>query len=154
LKNVNVIFLDIDGVLNSRRFLDQLDPEERTDDSLDPQAVARLNRIAERTQAKIVISSTWRIIDPLERILDILQSHGFKGEIVGKTPVLSGPRGHEIQAWVTEHREVKSFVILDDRSDMDGVSKRLIQTTMADGLLDRHVEPACTVLAKRLFWRW
>jgi hypothetical protein len=153
---VKVIFLDFDGVLNSRRFFAQRSGRsgERADDALDPDAVARVNRIIERTGAKIVISSSWRMADPLARIMTILRLHGFTGEIVGTTPVLSGTRGREIKEWLRANRGVTAYVILDDATDMDGLGARHVLTHPDEGLLDAHVDMACAALARRRFWPW
>jgi hypothetical protein len=113
-----------------------------------------VNRIVERTGAKIVISSTWRVTDGMERVSVVLRAHGFAGEIIGGTPVTSGTRGGEIKAWLDESSGVTSFVALDDATDMDPVRKRHVATSMEHGLLDVHVEEACTILARRRFWRW
>ena len=55
---MNLCFLDIDGVLNSRVFYDRvgLIPQPW----LDPEAVARLDRLCRAADASIVLSSAWR----------------------------------------------------------------------------------------------
>ena len=155
LSALKVIFLDFDGVLNSHQFFAQRGREVcGDDDALDAAAVARLNEIIERTGAKVVISSSWRIEHSLERIVEILGAHGFAGEVVGMTPVLSGSRGREISAWLSENRGVKSYVVLDDATDMDGVARRHLRTTMEVGLLDEHIDVACVVLQRRRWRFW
>lgn len=144
---MKIIFLDIDGVLNHRQFLIEA---ERVD-AVSDECIARLNRIIEATGAKCVLSSTWRVMFPLEEILnDFLIPGGFKGEIVGKTPPAKfsyRPRGNEIQEWLDDHPEVTKFVILDDEEDMLHLENRLIRTSFEDGgLLDEHVEEAISML--------
>jgi hypothetical protein len=51
-----IIFLDIDGVLNNSKWL-----KENKNNPIDPAAVNRINVIMQKTDAKIVISSSWRI---------------------------------------------------------------------------------------------
>ena len=101
-----VIFLDVDGVLNSERYALKLEAKHRelghtepaspkretTCDcfklyhQIDRDAVARLNRLVAATGAKIVVSSTWRkIFDPPE-LHRIFSEHGLVAEIVGETP--------------------------------------------------------------------
>jgi hypothetical protein len=60
---LKVIFLDVDGVLNSRGKWAGCDLANLTDSGtrIDPLAVARLKRIVDATDAKIVVSSTWRL---------------------------------------------------------------------------------------------
>jgi hypothetical protein len=170
---MRVIFLDVDGVLNSERFGRTLDEQHRQlghhavcecfrlTRQIDRVAVARLNRLIAETGAKIVVSSTWRkLLDPPE-LHRVLVEHGLVAEIIGETP--DGPndpemlaayghidrvfRGHEIDAWLGKHPEVESFVILDDNSDMEMHKNRLVQTDCEEGLLDEHVDLAICVLS-------
>lgn len=136
-----VVFLDIDGVLNSHAYFitQQLGTLM---DVLDPAAVLRLDALARRSGARVVISSSWRVKRPLDRLSAMLREHGFQGEVIGATPVLSLPRSLEIQAWLDAAPEPPdAFVILDD-GEMDHLADRLVQTTFEEGLTDEHVEEA------------
>ena len=103
---MHVIFLDVDGVLNSEAFNRSLDEKHRqlgheepsrpkrdtTCDcfklfnQIDRAAVARLNRLVAETGSKVVISSSWRrLFDPPE-LHRILSSCGLVAEIIGETP--------------------------------------------------------------------
>ena len=136
------IFLDIDGVLNSRAFVASRDAAEWSE-LIDPRAVARLNTLVRRSAAKIVITSSWRCHLPLARLEGILRAHGLTGEILGATPRLPPNRGGEIQAWLDAAREPpEAFVILDDVADMGHLDPHLVRTDWEDGLLDAHVEEA------------
>ena len=54
---INIIFLYVDGVLNSRAYLNNhKDPE----DEIDMRAVERLAKIYRQCNCKIVLSSSWR----------------------------------------------------------------------------------------------
>jgi HAD domain in Swiss Army Knife RNA repair proteins len=174
---LRVIFLDIDGVLNSESYMlklaakhCQLEPHTPCDcfklyRQIDPEAIARLNRLVAVTEAKIVISSTWRkLFDPPD-LRRILEDHGLVGEIIGETPdgandselragLRDGElaqdrvfRGNEIDFWLKRHPAVDRFVILDDGSDMMMHKNRLVQTDCEDGLCDEHVDLAIRVLA-------
>jgi hypothetical protein len=170
---VRVIFLDVDGVLNSESYMLKLAEEHRqlgphaTCDcfklhrQIDPDAIARLNHLVSVTEAKIVISSTWRkLFDPPD-LRRTLEEHGLVAEIVGQTPdghdepemlEVYGHleriyRGYEIDFWLKKHPEVDRFVILDDGSDMMMHGNRLVQTDCEDGLCDEHVDLATRVLA-------
>ncbi|HSX22300.1 MAG TPA: HAD domain-containing protein [Gaiellaceae bacterium] len=176
-----VIFLDVDGVLNSERHCRVLEDRHRqfghtepaspkrdtTCDcfklynQIDREAIARLNRLVEKTGAKIVISSSWRKLLDSPELHRILSEHGLVAEIVGETPdghkepglveTYGRPermeRGYEIDYWLRQHPEVERFVILDDGSDMAMHGRRLVQTDAEEGLLDEHVELAVRVLA-------
>jgi hypothetical protein len=186
---MKILFLDVDGVLNSEAFLRKLDEQHRqlghTDSSspkytgereqpgliactcyrlenqIDRDAIARLNRLVAQTGAKIVISSSWRLLlDPPE-LHRVLAGHGLVAEIIGETP--DGPndpeiraelrdsdrifRGHEIDAWLRKHPEVERWVILDDSGDMVMHKNRLVQTDCQEGLLDEHVDLAIRVMS-------
>lgn len=176
-----VIFLDIDGVLNSEAHLRSLDEQHRQlghasptrpkhettcecyrlECQIDRAAVARLNRLVAETGAKIVVSSSWRkLLDPPE-LHRVLTSHGLVAEIIGETPdghkdpemlttfghIERLYRGHEIDLWLRQHPEVERFVILDDCSDMEMHTCRLVQTDCEEGLLDEHIELALRMLS-------
>jgi hypothetical protein len=80
-----LIFLDIDGVLNSAQFrADNTNGEgvvivNGTFDAtshIDPQRVARLNRLIETTNAEVVLSSSWRKLFGQERTQSSLKPKG------------------------------------------------------------------------------
>jgi hypothetical protein len=167
---VKVIFLDVDGVLNSETLYHtqdrQLHGHSYYWNKLDPKAVARLQRIVEATGASIVVSSSWRIIDAdYEALLSLLPEFGCTAPILGRTcryghaievlgahdgrkPDHGGnvPRGWEIETWLLENPGATSFCILDDDGDMDFLQDHLVQTSWKTGLLDEHVEKAINLL--------
>lgn len=137
-----VIFLDIDGVLNTFLKVVELSlPLERS-------SVAVLNQLIEKSGAKVVISSSWRLYYDLEKIGEILDRFGFVGEIIGKTPVLKGSeRGEEIKTWLQVHGEnTRGFVILDDHADMSDIRDKLVRTNPNEGLQRRHGLKALEIL--------
>ncbi len=141
-----VLFLDIDGVLNSAFVLQ----EQRRGDAIDRGMVERVNRIIQATGCKIVISSTWRLIHPMGELKALLRQHGLIDVIIDKTPYMiseDNNRGDEIETWLKDHPSVQKFCILDDNSDMSDVINNLVQTTWADGLQDEHVERAIAMLS-------
>ena len=149
-----IIFLDVDGVLNSALVYGNLGPGlER----IDPDAVQRVNVITDATGAKVVISSSWRVLHPFADLLMALSKKGMTAPVVGVTPDLSStegelvyrgrPRGDEIKAWLDAvSPPVTSFVILDDDDDMEPHMDHLVQTSFDDGLQDEHVERAIKML--------
>ncbi len=155
---MKIIFLDIDGVLNSGDFL--WTPEhqalDQSDDRnwFDPAAVARLNRIIEATGAKCVLSSTWRILHTIEEMDGFMKAAGFTGAFIGKTSRFGSFRGEQIQEWLegaveSGPDEVESFVILDDDSDMVHLTPYLVKTDFQHGLQDEHVERAIAMLSPK-----
>ena len=123
-----VIFLDIDGVLAPIQHWDRYG-------DLDPACVRVLNEIAERGSAEVVVSSSLRYGRTLAELQAMLESQGFTGRVVDKTP--PGPpgadRGEEIAAWLAEHA-VDGYVIIDDHLDMGALRPHLVQTHPARGL--------------------
>ena len=137
---MKVIFLDIDGVLNheefyrSDRFQENVKKNERLSKNICPKSIENLNTLIEDTEAKVVVSSTWRIGETVENMQKILDEAGFKGEVIGLTPDLREYqcehilRGNEIYRWMLDNCkllgqcisvwEFKHYVILDDDSDM------------------------------------
>src|SRR5688572_25715427 len=104
-----IIFLDIDGVLNSVEY--HRERHIRGRKPLDAVAIRRLNQLTDLTGARIVISSSWRQWGFLA-VRDMLRAAGVTGWIVSRTPILVGgvyegsglygwvPRGVEIAAWL------------------------------------------------------
>jgi hypothetical protein len=129
---MKVLFLDVDGVLNSTPFLAQVDAIS----AMDPYCVERLNRIVRESGCKIVVSSCWRLSgigvkSDFRRCL-VAASKGddtARRALIGTTPSLDEARGFEIAQWLSDtNEEIESFVILDDDTDMGKLSGRLIRT--------------------------
>lgn len=119
---MKVIFLDFDGVLNHemwyRRRFNEMDMEKETSRhpyyEFDPLCIEQLNRIINATDAKVVVSSTWRHGKSPQQLHELLEKVGFKGEVISKTPdfhargnTIDGdpiaynvPRGCEIDWWL------------------------------------------------------
>ncbi len=141
---MKVIFLDIDGVLNSEIFYREREikrnaegkreSEDREDyhlEQIDARPIQFLNSLIEETGAKVVISSTWRMGNTMPYLQNLLDKKGFKGEIIAFTPILKyegALRGNEIYLWIQQNAEMlcgsrigadfKEYVIFDDDSDM------------------------------------
>lgn len=153
-----VIFLDFDGVLNSHEFMARV--PQRGICGLDPLAVQRLNVLIRSTQAKVVVSSTWRLNRTREALQRILDQVGFQGSVLGMTPesiripessLYQGQRrGFEIQWWLDNADRfgvnVGSYVIIDDDSDMVHLLPRLVKTQFEIGLTEANVEQAIEML--------
>lgn len=127
---MKVIFLDIDGVLNHEKHYKWLmETDEPTPlqqvypySEFNPESCKILNRIIDETDAKIVLSSSWRL-DGINRMNSLFKHFGLP-RIYDITPSLCGRfgslcRGKEIDKWLSEHPEVTKYVILDDDTDME-----------------------------------
>lgn len=136
---MKIIFLDIDGVLNSRQSISYNHTLGLTFgeyDRPDPLMIANLNFIIKETDAYIVISSSWRIRG-LMYCKEMLYKAGLiKNSILDITPTIYNTgRGNEIQKWLdNDLDDIESFVILDDNSDMMHLKKFLVQTNSEYGL--------------------
>lgn len=137
---MKVLFLDIDGVLNSRDFVRRRrasDKNYRLWLDVDEIAVKRLQRILKETGAKVVLSSTWRLYKDSRdmvrqrvcRYIDCTADlqRGSKRGIV--------PRGEEVQLWLDQHPEVTHYAIIDDDSDFLPY-QWLFKTTFEKGLTE------------------
>ncbi|MBO5287071.1 MAG: hypothetical protein J6B34_02995 [Clostridia bacterium] len=150
---MKVIFLDIDGVLNSRRY----DLTRGGDDgNIDKTRLPLLKEIVDKTGAKIVLSTTWRtnwdkdeskLTEKGKELRSTLLEYGL--EIYDKTPDIDlNERPKEIMAWL-EKNEVDGFVIIDDTFGGWGeLEKRLIKTSYYSGrgLEESHVQGAIELL--------
>lgn len=143
---MKILFLDIDGVLNSAHVLEQ----QQRGDAIDRGMVERVNQIIRATDCKIVVSSTWRLLHSMGQLKAMLRLHGMIDVVIDRTPDLvddTHNRGDEIEAWLKGHPEVSQFVILDDESDMSDVINHLVQTSFKTGLQDEHVVKAIDILS-------
>jgi hypothetical protein len=153
---MKLIFLDFDGVLNSIGFQrgQRAISEMCTAHDIDPKAVEFVKQIMDSSNAKIVVSSSWRIVLTLPELQDVLGEFGIdRSNIIGVTPRLQHPRGDEIEeyinGWPLQARDpIESFVILDDDGDMGKLYHRLIHTSYNFGLNENHVGPALEILAQ------
>lgn len=176
---MKVIFLDIDGVLNylpdrPRETVPNFVQQDERCYGLNPALVAQLKRIIEATDAKIVISSSWRHFhdylpyQPKRDWRDVLAERlGMprKSIIIGETPTLVTRRmdeygtskytlrGREIRQWLEENKKrfntPITYCILDDEvDDITSVlgKKRVIHVNYKQGLTDSDVTKAIRIL--------
>ena len=141
---MKVLFLDIDGVLNSEQsaiYYNRLNVENGGfNDFSCPIARSNLHSILEELpDLKIVVSSTWRLGETLESMRGVLAQLALikPDRVIGMTPSLRGGkvRGDEIQAWLDANPGVERFVIVDDDSDMAHLMNSLVQTSWRHGLM-------------------
>ncbi len=119
---MKILFLDIDGVLNSRAYDCRRNWNEKT--NIDETRLPLVKEIIDKTGAKIVLISTWRrhwnsnenLCDEDGKCINSLFSK-YGLAIYDKTPdfgLLCG-RKDEVKAWLAGHAdEIERFVILDD----------------------------------------
>ena len=161
LSQTNIIFLDVDGVLNSMAYLKGKDIGEE----IDMRAVERLAEIYKECDCRIILSSSWRELRGSETkephsmyryLEDCLGQYGM--EIVDVTPVRMSNRPEEIATWLKENGSlVKNYVSLDDDFDEKhykhfGLGGHLVRTEFyvddetKGGLQAGHVKKAKRIL--------
>jgi len=158
-KDMKIIFLDIDGVLNSRAYDRTRNWNEQTD--IDETRLPLVKKIVDGTGAKIVLSSTWREhwnedADKCDEdgiyIKEVFAKYGL--EIYGKTPEIgiTADRPTEIKAYLDGAKEkVESFVIIDDyRYAWGDLSSNFVKTNpnFGLGLEEEHVQKAIEILGR------
>ena len=163
---MKVLFLDIDGVLNTKYWYTQMDrntPKDKYGYAFDPNSVANLKRIVEDTGAEIVISSSWKCMG-LSQMEDMWRDRNLPGRIIGITPnsvsdemllnadidsiELFHIRGMEIKEWLAKHgKRVSNYVIIDDMDNMlPEQQSHFVQTNPEIGITKDDVERSITIL--------
>lgn len=159
---MKVIFLDIDGVLNTPS------SESRCGEyiGIDDEKVEKLKKIVEKMKAEIVLISTWKKYWRKEEKLKPLQDYsatyfdeklakqGLK--VIDKTKDKADgrylSRGESILEYVCRNN-VENYIILDDcQFDYDGcdLSDKLIKTNQTEGLTEKEVKTACRILVNNI----
>ena len=147
---MKVIFLDVDGVLNTQFSKSRCGGFIGIDDS----KVKLLKEIVEATGAKIILSSSWRYgwerdeesCDQLaiymnkklaNRLLHILDKTKKYVKSDDKN-IKYCDRGSEIKEWLSRHPNVDKWVVLDDDIfddyEREGIMPHLVKTSFYDDL--------------------
>lgn len=155
---MKIIFLDFDGVITTPKSKCKLDPEK----------MALVGRILDATDAKIVISSSWRRYSLEETIKHITDASNFfvggnpfpyPEAVVGVTERMYSfcypnndrhfglLRGCEIEHYLNQHSDIDSYVIIDDDQDMLLCqAENFVHTDGEIGLTEDDVERAIKIL--------
>ncbi len=146
---MKVIFLDFNGVLDTYENMDEINRDN----------LMRLKCIVDKTNAKIVISSslknsyyiTGRFSKRLQNIIKEIESVGI--EVIGITPYLK-TREEEIKSYLSYHPEIEAFCILDDDFEMESLKDNLVKLPSQmqidqSGLEDEHIHMAIRILLKK-----
>ena len=134
------IYLDIDGVVTTVGYQQQAGK-----DRLNPDQVARVAALVQEFDAKVVVSSTWRVADCRPTLVEAGLSEtcfhpdwrtailpkSRDGETGGMRPAEQAGRGDEITEHATRNH-ITQYLILDD-------------VEVGPAHADRHVRPAAEV---------
>jgi len=131
---MNVLFLDMDGVINHRPTRAQLDSYkghwskefENEIIGIHPPLVEHLRQILDFSGAVLVSSSSWRYFedhptvgnDWRETLAEMLRRD--KSIFIGNTPVLGDSkdrRGKEIKKWIEDNNFTGKYCVIDDNVD-------------------------------------
>ena len=157
---MQIIFLDIDGVMNSHQWLEQQPPfslREHPERAIDPAAVQHLNHLTDKTGAQIVVTSTWRLKWSVHRLRKIFVNSDIRGALLDVTEVLTvaasmhhkmhvDPRAQEIFNWLQHHPEVTQYVVLDDLLNLGELRDRHVIVDAAIGLTHKNISEALEIL--------
>lgn len=164
-----IIFLDIDGVVNTLQIDTSPIPKSKYKEPKDGfyfdicnesdkrvsdrQAIMWLNKLCKTLKADIVISSTWRLnsLSPEQALYN--SGLALDINILGYTPWLPGQcRGDEIQAWLNDNlpNEDCAIVILDDDSDMGHLMEYLVKCNTWHGFKYPEYYQALEIIEKQL----
>ena len=169
-----VIFLDVDGILNSSRTLYE-------DISLEDYLISNLKELVDKTGAKIILSSSWRLsteavatlMDRLDKFglaisgmtcdgvdLDWLEKYEFDATKKyldtkfdwdeNRQIKITHDRGAEIFKWLHDHDDC-AYVILDDEiEDIKPYFSEsvIVKTSYKTGLTKEDVKKAIQILNK------
>ena len=150
---IKYIFLDFDGVLNTEQYQAELrlagkPTADEYGPLFAPKAVARLGEIIEKTNAKIIITSSWRYIHDQQALNEMWEKRGLPGNIYG---ILSSDypeesRGKEITAYLA-HETNTPYIILDDLDEFLPEQKEaFIEVNPVTGISQNDVNKAIEIL--------
>ncbi len=158
---MKVIFLDVDGVLNSKSWNDLHQHEISNGILIDESKIKLLSMLVRKTNATIVLHSGWRFwfdsqIRPVRKeseiffemllnenisIFDITPDH--RTEEIMKTNKLSLVKAGEILEWVAKHENIEQWIVLEDLNlNNEEVENHQIRTDSQKGLTLENVKEA------------
>ncbi len=125
--NMKILFLDIDGVVNSA----STQQRHRGVIGIDPYMAFLVGKIIMYTGCSVVLSSSWRFSK--EGVKEVEKQVGKIHDKTGREK--TGFRGDEVKAWLDDHPEVTRYAILDDDSDFHP-DQKLFKTEWKTGLTE------------------
>lgn len=141
---MKIIFLDIDGVLNA---IDYQMAATEEPPLIDKSRLVVLKEIVDKSDAKIVLSSSWKKAWSPQCAWDtVFREAGLS--VYDITPSL-GRKCDEIAAWLKEHPATASFAILDDAEGGWGALAPYVVVTdplHTRGLESEHIEKVLQLL--------
>ena len=148
-----IIFLDIDGVLNTEHYqgLLQYQGKPWQDEYgafFDPKAVKQLKRIIDATDADIVVESSWKYLG-LDAMKELWEVRNLPGTIIDITPSLLGKnKGVEIASWLSKYakQDIRYVIIDDEYVILDSQLPHFILTNPYEGITEEQANRAISML--------
>ena len=126
---MDILFLDIDGVLNSTYYNDQLDVFK----FYEIKKINLVKKIVEETNCKIVLTSLRLNFQLYENeITDIFKNEGVLVYDTLQTPFTSKVEG--INKWLNKHKFINQYVVLDDTNYKQEFHNHFIKVSSYYGL--------------------
>ena len=160
-----IIFLDVDGVLNSKFWDNDHQREISEGKHVDLEAVKLLGTLVKRTNAKLILHSEWRFwfdetMKPLRTEADFLANTmkeagitiagvtpDLTTEEIRKTKKFSLVKADEILLWLDDNSSFTKWVVLDDLDlHNEEVARHQVKTDSEIGLTEKDVEKAIEIL--------
>ena len=142
---MNIIFLDVDGVLNSVNKLIEVYNKTHKPHSLynypfDERCLINLQLLVKKTNSKLVIISSWKkSLEGRCRLMEVLGKYDLDEEVIGFTSNLN-TKVEEIKEYLSKLNYSVNFIILDDKNDMEELFPYLVNTNPQVGLTEENVE--------------
>ncbi len=157
MEKYNIIFLDIDGVLNSTNYMIKVYNEtgkrwSSEKNLVDPYCLNLLRGLVEEFDAYIVITSTIRKNEKLLNIFyNMIKSEIPLNRFIGVTKSLPNQsRGIEIEEYINKHDYlINNFVAFDDDGDLDNLGDNFIQTQNKFGLQEEDIFKAKSIFQNK-----
>lgn len=134
MKNIdlNVIFLDYDGVIN-------IEPDNFGGYLENPEAIYFINKFCKEKKFDIIVTSSWKINPNYKQMLyDSGLDKNIK--IIGCTDITFKDRKFEIENYLENHKEIKRYLIIDDAYIQGEIGTHQIQTTYKIGYTKEKYE--------------
>jgi hypothetical protein len=135
---MKILFLGMDGIIlsGSHQINELMAGRTAQPDKvvLPEDKITNLKTIVEKTDAKIVFSNELRVFNKaFNNIKEQLTKHGI--EVYGITPFIEkASKTIEIESWLKERKDIESFAILDNSTNMDQYQERIVNCPWFDGL--------------------
>ncbi len=152
---MNVIFLDVDGVLNDQDLIFEKYKTQELEISRDKLLLLK-EIIISNDDTKVVLSSSWRIgllrkngkivADTTyhKEFLELLEEYGI--EIYDITPSMMN-RTEEIRYYLDNNKDIDGYVVLDD--DLVDDENQVRTDFFNGGLTEEHVTLAIDMLKRK-----